>query len=591
MQDIIRLLPDSIANQIAAGEVVQRPASVVKELVENSLDAGADDIKVIVRDAGKQLIQIIDNGKGMSPTDARMCIERHATSKISTADDLFALKTMGFRGEALASIAAVAQVEIKTRLKQSELGTCLVVEGSAIKKQEPESCSVGTSVSVRNLFYNIPARRNFLKGNPVELRHIIDEFIHLSLSHPSVSLMLVHGDEVIYDLQPSKLGQRIVALFGKSYQQQLAACDEEAGSIRVSGYVGRPELARRTRSEQFFFVNNRYFRSNYLHHAVMSGFEGLLPEGSFPFYALFLEVDPKHIDVNVHPAKTEVKFIDERTVYTVIRVAVRRALGLHQIAPALDFSANINLDQQLAAGKNQTKAAFFGEHQFRIQKGNADWEKLFGEMPQRSMAQSDHQEFLGLPEQPAARSADRIRFQFQDRFIIREVSNGLMIIDQQAAHERVLFDRFLSRMKGGSGTAQQMLFPLTLDFSPSDFSLMVSLIPEFEKLGFKMEIFGKTTILFSAAPAEMVSKEKEIIEGLLEQFKINVEVLDLPVQENLARTLARRAAVKRGQRLGSEEVDALIVGLFSSNNPGFTPDGHPTFFIFESNQIAEFFNQ
>lgn len=591
MQDIIRLLPDSIANQIAAGEVVQRPASVVKELVENSLDAGADNIRVIIRDAGKQLIQIIDNGKGMSPTDVRMSIERHATSKISSADDLFALKTMGFRGEALASIAAVAQLEIKTRQKDAELGTCLLVEGSTIKKQEPESCPVGTAVSVRNLFFNIPARRNFLKGNPVELRHIIDEFIHLSLSHPSVAFMLVHGDEIIYDLQPSKIGQRIVALFGKSYQQQLAACDEEAGSVKVSGYVGRPELARRTRSEQFLFVNNRYFRSNYLHHAVMSGFEGLLPDGSFPFYALFLEVDPKHIDVNVHPAKTEVKFIDERTVYTVIRVAVRRALGLHQITPALDFTANINLDQQLSGGQGPSKTAFFGEHPFRIQKDNADWEKLFTEMPQRSAVQPNQQELLGLPEQHSARTSDRVRFQFQDQFIIREVSNGLMVIDQQAAHERVLFDRFLTRMKSGAGKAQQMLFPLTLDFSPSDFSLMVGLMPDFEKLGFKMEVFGKTTLLFSGAPAETTSREKEVIEGLLEQFKVNAEVFDLPVQENLAQTLAKKAAVKRGQRLGMEEIDALISGLFSSNNPGFTPDGRPTFFIFESSRMAEFFNQ
>ena len=591
MQDIIRLLPDSIANQIAAGEVVQRPASVVKELVENSLDAGADNIRVIIRDAGKQLIQIIDNGKGMSPTDVRMSIERHATSKITSADDLFALKTMGFRGEALASIAAVAQLEIKTRQKDAELGTCLLVEGSTIKKQEPESCPVGTAVSVRNLFFNIPARRNFLKGNPVELRHIIDEFIHLSLSHPSVAFMLVHGDEIIYDLQTSKIGQRIVALFGKSYQQQLAACDEEAGSVKVSGYVGRPELARRTRSEQFLFVNNRYFRSNYLHHAVMSGFEGLLPDGSFPFYALFLEVDPKHIDVNVHPAKTEVKFIDERTVYTVIRVAVRRALGLHQITPALDFTANINLDQQLSGGQGPSKTAFFGEHPFRVQKDNADWEKLFTEIPQRSPVQPNQQELLGLPEQHSARTSDRVRFQFQDQFIIREVSNGLMVIDQQAAHERVLFDRFLTRMKSGAGKAQQMLFPLALDFSPSDFSLMVGLMPEFEKLGFKMEVFGKTTLLFSGAPAETTSREKEVIEGLLEQYKVNAEVFDLPIQENLAQTLAKKAAVKRGQRLGMEEIDALISGLFSSNNPGFTPDGRPTFFIFESSRMAEFFNQ
>ncbi len=331
MSDIIQLLPDSIANQIAAGEVVQRPASAVKELMENAIDARATSIRLVVKEAGKTLIQVIDNGMGMSETDARMSLERHATSKIRKAEDLFSLNTKGFRGEALASIAAVSQMEMKTRPEDQELGTCLVVEGSEVKKQEPVACEVGTSVSVKNLFYNIPARRNFLKSNPVELRHVVDEFQRLALAHSDIVFSFIQTDEVVYDLPSGKLSQRIVNIFGKPYQEQLAPCQEETDRVKVHGYVGRPEFARKTRGEQFLFVNHRFIRSNYLHHAVMSAFETLLPENSYPFYVLFIDIDPKHIDVNVHPTKTENKFDDERAVYAVVRAAVRQANGSHQL--------------------------------------------------------------------------------------------------------------------------------------------------------------------------------------------------------------------------------------------------------------------
>ncbi|MFZ6000168.1 MAG: DNA mismatch repair endonuclease MutL, partial [Bacteroidota bacterium] len=333
MPDIIQLLPDSIANQIAAGEVVQRPSSAVKELIENSIDAEADSIQLIIKEAGKVLLQVIDNGMGMSETDARLSLERHATSKIRKAEDLFALHTMGFRGEALASIAAVSQLELKTRQASNELGTLLVVESSEVKKQEPTACEKGTSISVKNLFYNIPARRNFLKSNPVEMRHIVEEFQRLALAHPSIAFRLVQGDELVFDLTPGKLSQRIVALFGKSYQQHLAPVNEETETIKVTGYVGRPESAKKNRGEQFLFVNNRYIRSNYLNHAISTAFDGLIPEGSFPFFTLFIDIDPKQIDVNVHPTKTEIKFADERSVYAVISSAVRQALGAHNLAP------------------------------------------------------------------------------------------------------------------------------------------------------------------------------------------------------------------------------------------------------------------
>ncbi len=583
MPDIIKQLPDSIANQIAAGEVVQRPASVVKELMENAVDAGATRVKVIVKDAGKQLIQVIDDGKGMSESDARMSLERHATSKIATAEDLFALTTMGFRGEALASISAVSQFELQTRQSQDELGTMLITEGSAVKKQEKCSCPPGTSISVKNLFFNIPARRNFLKGNPVELKHITDEFIHVALAHPQISFLLASGDEIIFDLPTGKLSQRIVNIFGKSYQQQLAACTEETTSVKVNGYIGRPELARRTRSEQFLFVNNRFIRNNYLHHAVMNAFEGLLPEGSYPFYALFLEIDPKHIDVNVHPTKTEIKFIDERAVYTVVRVAVRHALGMHQMVPAIDFSGNINLMDSISKDQPDYHRTVLEE-----QTGNrvnvSGWQSLY----ESNIDQSDVRQFsqFSATERP---SSERVLFQYQNKYIVREVSNGLMFIDQQAAHERVLYDRYLLHMKNSSGASQQMLFPLTLDFTPSDFILLSEMKSELDALGFRLEEFGKQNYLFTGVPPECSGSEKQVIEGLVEQFKMNQNELKMERRENLARSLSKKAAIRRGQPLSREQQEGLVRGLFSSANPSISPDGSPTYFIFEGSQMDSYF--
>ncbi|HZB14225.1 MAG TPA: DNA mismatch repair endonuclease MutL, partial [Chryseolinea sp.] len=361
MPDIIQLLPDSIANQIAAGEVVQRPSSAVKELIENSIDAEASQIKLIVKDSGKTLLQIIDNGKGMSETDARMSLERHATSKIRKAEDLFTLHTMGFRGEALASIAAVSQLELKTRPHDEELGTLLVVEASDVKRQEAVACEKGTSICVKNLFYNIPARRNFLKSNASEYQHILEEFQRLALSHPEISFQFIETDSLEYDLPSGKLSQRIINLFGKAYQEQLAACQEETPLIKITGYVGKPQFARKKRGEQFLFVNKRFIRSNYLNHAVMTAFEDLLPENTFPFYVLFIEVDPKHIDVNVHPTKTEIKFDNERAVYAVVLSAVRQAIGTHNLTPAIDFDADVNIIAKLSQATSQSKEIYFEE--------------------------------------------------------------------------------------------------------------------------------------------------------------------------------------------------------------------------------------
>jgi len=596
MSDIIHLLPDAIANQIAAGEVVQRPASVVKELMENSLDAGASSIRLVIKEAGRSLIQVIDDGSGMSETDARMSLERHATSKIRTAEDLFKIRTMGFRGEALASIAAVSQFEMKTRLATQEVGTLLVVEGSDIKRQEPVTTEKGTTISVRNLFYNIPARRNFLKSNPVEMRHIVEEFQRLALAHPEKSLTLIHGDEIIYELEPDKMAPRIVALFGKSYQQQLAPCKEETDLLAVSGYVGKPESAKKTRGEQFFFVNSRFIRNNYLHHAVMGAYEGLLPDGAFPFYVLFLSIDPKHLDINVHPTKTEIKFDDERAVYAVVRAAVRQALGAHNLTPALDYSADVNLMSKMSQSQALSREQYLDEQiGSGLQQSNLrNWEKLFeNERPAESKLFSQH-DFSQSGQQalmtvlPAGDPA--VAFQLHQRYLVRPVKNGIMVIRQEAAHERILYEDFLKKMKNHGGSTLQSLFPQTVNFSTADFTLVMEMEREIKALGFQFEVFGKNSLLVTGLPIEAAGKnEKELFEGLLEQFKHNQSALTVPLEDNLARSLAKRAAIKVGHVLTREEMDLIIQRLFSCHNPNYSPDGDTTFFIFETSKIESHF--
>jgi DNA mismatch repair protein MutL len=600
MSDIIQLLPDSIANQIAAGEVVQRPASAVKELMENAIDAKATAIKLIVKEAGKLLIQVIDNGMGMTETDARMSLERHATSKIRKAEDLFTLHTKGFRGEALASIAAVSQLEMKTRTADQELGTCLVVEGSEVKKQEPVACEPGTSISVKNLFYNIPARRNFLKSNPVELKHVIDEFQRLALAHSDIVFSFIQTDEVVYDLPASKLSQRIVNIFGKSYQEQLAPCQEETDLVKVTGYVGKPDFARKTRGEQFLFVNNRFIRSNYLHHAVMIAFENLLPENSFPFYVLFIQIDPKHIDVNVHPTKTEIKFDDERAVYAVVRSAVRQAIGSHNLTPAIDFKSDVNLISKLSQAAAQSNEVYFEERfSSSLRSSNQDhWEKLFE--GSRHFNSTQPEPHVLTFESNANKSSDNVPevtpekmlVQLHQRYILREVRSGMMILDQELAHERILYEKFLNQLKNKSAESQQDLFPQAVTFSAADFALVLEMEQEIAALGFRMEVFGKNTVLINGVPANLqTGSGKALFEGLIEQFKINQSDLSIPLKENLARALAKRAGIKAGQKLVKEEMEALINNLFACSTSNYSPDGLPTFFIFELRKIEGYFNR
>jgi DNA mismatch repair protein MutL len=618
MTDVIRLLPDAIANQIAAGEVVQRPASVVKELLENAIDAESQHIRVIVKDGGRTLVQVTDNGTGMSETDARMSFERHATSKIRSVDDIYTIHTMGFRGEALASIAAVAQVTLVTKLQNEELGVQLEVEGSEFKESIPVAAEAGTSVSVKNLFYNVPARRKFLKSNSVEMRHVLDEFSRVALSRPDIAFEFFNNDLPMYNLPAGKLSQRIVGLFGKSHQSQLVVCEEETPHVKIWGYVGKPEFAKKTRGEQFFFINNRFVKNNYLNHAVMGAYEALLPEDSFPFYTLFIEIDPAEIDVNVHPTKTEIKLSDERTVYAIIRAAAKRALGMHNLIPSLDFETENFRPVQIAMQPVKQGGNNWQDYeQFKNAPSHRDnlknWESLyegsnkkyfdFGEisgnktfpMPEQEVTLQSAANAMSADQaliREETRVADRYTFQIHHAYMATQVKSGIMLIDQQAAHERILYEQYGVLLQKKKAVSQQSLFPQHVYLSPADYALVQELKDEIKVLGFDFSTMGQNTVVINGVPPDVKSGDEQIVfEGLIEQYKANQDKLSLTKSDNLARAIAKRMSVKRGQRLEPEVMSNLIDRLFACENPNYAPNGQLIFYILELEKIAQFFKQ
>ena len=613
MPDSIRLLPDAIANQIAAGEVVQRPASVVNELMENAVDAGASEIKVIIKEAGKSLIQVMDNGSGMSETDARLCFERHATSKIKEASDLFSVRTMGFRGEAMASIAAVAQVELKTRQADDETGILIEIEGSELKTNEAVACPKGTSIAVKNLFFNVPARRNFLKSNPVETKHIIDEFQRVALAYPEISFSLMQNDLETYRLSAGKLSHRITGLFGNNYREQLVPCSEETSLIRVTGYVGTPSFAKKSRGEQFFFANRRFIKNGYLHHAVMNAFYGLIGADQFPFYVLDLEIDPIHIDINVHPTKTEIKFDDERSVYAVIQSAIRQALGKFNISPSIDFDSDVNFGRLMTDAKpvsaqtSQTNSPDFANQETRFRKsppaGNQDWKKLFEGTQIGNTFAADRYSDHGTKEVTFESAANELALldenissneslmQLHRKYILSQVKSGLMLVNQEAAMERILYEKYITALDKKNGHSQQILFPEQLELNPSDFSLVESMANEIKALGFEFEVFGKNTLQLYGAPSDVSGMgAKDVFEGLIEQFKSFKSSLSLNKSENLARSLAKRSTWKEGKSLTQEEMRGLIDKLFACKNPNFSPEGARTFVLLDVQKLQSLFN-
>ena len=614
MSDIIQLLPDSVANQIAAGEVIQRPASVVKELVENALDAGATDIIVHVKDAGKTLIQITDNGCGMSPTDARMSFERHATSKISSANDLFCIRTMGFRGEALASIAAIADVELRTKRMEDEVGTFIHIMGSELKTQEPAACSNGTSFSIKNLFFNVPARRKFLKGNTAELKHIIYEIQRIALPNPEIRFSLFHNNLPLYELPKTNYRKRVVDVFGKNINQNLVPVEEKTSLVNIHGFVGQPKYARKTAGEQFFFVNGRFMRHPYFHKAVMQAYEKLLPPDTFPSYFLFLETDPADIDINVHPTKTEIKFENEGAVWQIIHAAVRESLGKHNVVPSIDFDQSGNIEIPLPRKD-------FDEIRFPEIQVNPDYNPFYsGKMPNITGSGSERSGKTNLnrwedlyqgaqlklqPEYQETKKKEEDLFsgghepftgkkvlQLKQKYILIPVKSGLMVVDQKRAHERILFEQFMEVLKTESVASQQQLFPQTIEMNPADAAILQQIIPDLLSLGFDIRDFGKNTFIISGTPGMLdVSSPELIVEKLLEEYKNSPVDARSKAREQVAISLAKASAIEYGAELKPEEINHLIDHLFACSTPNFSPDGKKVLTIIPTDDIEKSFNK
>jgi DNA mismatch repair protein MutL len=609
MADIIQLLPDHVANQIAAGEVVQRPASVVKELLENAIDAGATTIKLLVKNAGKTLIQVIDDGKGMSVTDARLSFERHATSKIKVADDLFNLHTKGFRGEALASIAAIAHVEMKTKQASDELGTLLAIEGSIITSQEAVVTPNGSSVAVKNLFFNIPARRNFLKSDTVELRHIIDEFHRVVLAHPSISFSMYHNGSDLFNLLKGNFRQRIVSTFGGKTNEKLVPVEETTEVLTLSGFVGKPEYSKKSRGEQFFFVNNRFIKSPYLNHAISSAFEGLLQPGKKPSYFLNLEVDPKCIDINIHPTKTEIKFDDEQTIYAILRAAVKHSLGQFSIAPILDFDRDKNLDTPYRfVGEQPTLPKVEVDRSFNpflnsnpspssySKPASTAWESLYVGLESKSNSDHVNQDNFESDEMTSSIFDDatekRVQktFQLHNKYIINTIKSGMLVIDQNRAHERILYEEFL-KTTVNEAVSQQLLFPLQLKFSATDYTILKDLQQNLESTGFVFSIFTDQSIELTGLPVGVKESEVHIVfEQLIHDIEHEVPDVNFSVSDLLSKSLAKSLAIKNGKKLEREEQEFIVNTLFSCKEPSISPTNKTVFTTLKVEELDKKFN-
>jgi DNA mismatch repair protein MutL len=616
MSSIIQLLPDHVANQIAAGEVVQRPASVVKELLENAVDAKATDIKLIIKDAGKALIQVIDNGVGMSVTDARLCFERHATSKIRQAEDLFSIHTKGFRGEALASIAAIAHVEMKTKQDQEELGNHIIIEGSKFVSQEPAVLPKGTSFAVKNLFYNIPARRNFLKSETVEFRHVLDEFQRVALAHPNIYFTMYHNGSEMFNLPNSNLRQRIVTIFSGKTNEKLVPIQEHTDILSIQGFVGKPEFAKKNRGEQFFFVNDRYIRSNYLHHAVMNAYEGLLPNGAQPSYFIYLNVPPHTIDINIHPTKTEIKFDDEQALYAILRSAIKHSLGQFNVAPALDFDRDPNLDTPY---EYQNKTAAFPTVQvdrtfnpfsnekssnsissgtssstYKKVEATQNWESLYVGLKQDTFEidnfsiENDEVTASFFDEKEEEQVAKHT-YQIQKKYIVSPIKSGMVIINQNRAHQRVLYEQFLTNMTVQQASSQQLLFPLQVSFSVNELKIISELQPALETTGFVFKWDSEELHILGIPSNTTESEVVSVLEQLVSDLQDGIPDSSFSQNDTIAKSMAKSLAVKTGMYLSEKEQENLVNNLFACKEPNVSPFQKPTFITMRVEDIDKRF--
>ncbi|MBR2051243.1 MAG: DNA mismatch repair endonuclease MutL [Bacteroidales bacterium] len=594
--DIIKLLPDSVANQIAAGEVIQRPASVVKELMENALDAGATQIDLYIKDAGRTMITVIDNGCGMSETDARLCFERHATSKIKKAEDLFSIRTMGFRGEALASIAAVAQVELMTRRKEDELGTKILIEGSVVKEQLPKPMSVGTNFTVKNLFFNIPARRNFLKSNEVEIRHINDEFSRVAMMHPEVGFSLTNNDKEVYHLTPGNLKQRIVGLCSKDYDKKLLPVQQETETATINGFIVKPEFLRKTRGEQYFFVNKRFIKHAYLHHAIENAYQELIPKDCYPGYFINIEIDPKEIDINIHPTKTEVNFQDVKLVYAILHSAVRKSIGQNNLAPLLDFDTTPELgidfgeasrmDRPVIEPKVDFNPSFnpFKSSPQTRHSSSGNWRIMY---ENNDTVASNINKISNFDDAPTTIVENKnLYLQLQQSYIVTTVKSGLLIVDQNLAHKRVLYEKYLKEIENSTEASQQELFPQHITLNQNDASLLKEINPDLEKIGFRIQQMSANTFVINGTPADSKNKDAvALLEKILDVYKTNLVDLKLDKKLNIARTLASQLAIKSGQSMTPTEMQDLIDRLFACAVSEVSPDGKKIYTILNVNDL------
>jgi DNA mismatch repair protein MutL len=609
MADIIKLLPDSIANQIAAGEVIQRPASVVKELLENSVDAGAKHIQLIVKDSGKTLIQVVDDGKGMSDTDARMSLERHATSKIRSAEDLFHLSTMGFRGEALASIAAVAQFDIKTRAEGTDIGSHLVIEGSVVKDQEICAIPVGTTMAIKNLFFNLPARRKFLKSDPVELRHIIDEFERVALVNEHIEFKFFHNEQELFFLPIAAKRQRIINVLGKSYNEKLVPVEEETDIVKIAGFVGKPESARKSRGEQFLFVNNRFFKSGYFHSAIKNAFDGLISKGFHPSYFIYLEVDTESIDVNIHPTKTEIKFEDEKAIYAFLRSAVKRSLGQYHVAPSLDFDLETAFDVVPLRQNEEVKAPtievdpeynpFESTERKQRTASNSDWAS--GQRFQKPMTQNWESLYQNLntmatPDEQNQKlelsgnhDSTQVR-QIGLRYILVQSEDGIFLLHQYRAHARILLEDFEKSLAESPQGSQQELFPTTIDLSSQDAALMSSVAPTLETIGFQIELFGQNSFIVRGIPASCLELNiEDTLLGFVNDLKDNKPSGEEQLKDRIIKSMAQQTAIKSGRALKAQEMLAMFRNLMRCKQPQYDLNGKPTFVLLNSGTLDKLF--
>ena len=597
MGDIITLLPDHVANQIAAGEVVQRPASVVKELLENAIDADSSHVQLIIKEGGKTLIQVIDDGKGMSITDARMAFERHATSKIKSASDLFELNTKGFRGEALASIAAVAHVEMLTRTSEDEIATQIKIVGSDVQEQEPIVAPKGTSIAVKNLFFNIPARRNFLKSNAVELRHIIDEFHRVALAHPQIAFTFFQGGNELFDLPATNLRRRISHIFGSKIDDKLVPIEESTSVSSVSGFVLKPIAAKRTRGHQFFFVNDRFIKSPFMHHAIMNAYEGLLAEGTVPGYFIFFNLDPKTIDIKIHPTKTEVKFEDEQSLYAILRSCVKHSLGMFSVTPTLDFDRDPNLDTPYNQVNKQVGIPnlevdsnfnpFKNPDAPRFSKPKeASWESLYVEVEsQPTPTLLEHESMEG-------KSFDAVKlFQLMNRFIVSSIGSGLLIIDQQRAHERILYEQFLKTITQKQTSSQQLLFPYSLELTPTQQVLLYDLEDVLSEAGFVFERNSKTDIIIKGIPVSSSENEiPHIFENLFASLESDLPADSFSQSDVLSKSLAKTLSIKRGMPMKPEEQQGLLDDLFACKETQISPFNRQIFVTLTKEELEKKLN-